>query len=413
MSEFKSHKALILRNIFWANLNTFLRYALAFAATSYLARSFSPDIFGTYQLVMSYLTIFEAFAFVNPTHLRNYLASNPDKETTVTSLWFWQNIVIFMILFLVCLFGFVFSPERAFWLLLAIASIRFLFRFNDYVAVICDQRLLNHVAQKIAIVQSISLNIARILAAALKANIFLLCFTSPVQGICSTYQQWAIGRKIGIKTSKRIEPSEFLKILKGGFFLSLLAFISVFQSRVISLVIAEYLSKEDFGNFQLVVKLVEPATMLGVIILGANYSVLANTLTQSLKLFNIRFAKIVGVTLMISFGLALIIYLSPVSLLVRFFGEKYLHGLSLLGIGSLMVISNTFFWVDQNYDFLKQEYIFALIKYVAILLLYVCATFYFAAAITIEAGLWISILVPLVVSGSSLIYRIISYFRTV
>lgn len=413
MSEFKSHKALILRNIFWANLNTLLRYALAFAATSYLARSFTPDVFGTYQLVMSYLTIFEAFAFVNPTHLRNYLASNPDKETTVTSLWFWQNIVIFLILFLVCLFGFVFSPERTFWLLLAIASIRFLFRFNDYVAVICDQRLLNHVAQKIAIVQSISLNIARILAAALKTNIFLLCFTSPIQGICSTYQQWVIGRKIGIKTSKKIEPHEFKRILKGGFFLSLLAFISVFQSRVISLVIAEYLSKEDFGNFQLVVKLVEPATMLGVIILGANYSVLANTLTQSLKLFNIRFAKIVGLTLMISLALALIIYLSPVSLLVRFFGEQYLHGLSLLGIGSLMVISNTFFWIDQNYDFLKQEYVFALLKYIAILLLYVFATLYFASAITIEAGLWISILVPLAVSGSSLIYRIISYFRTV
>ena len=127
MSEFKSHKALILRNIAWGNLNTVLRYALAFIATSFVAKSFSPDLFGTYQLVINYLTVFEAFLLVSPTHLRNYLAAHSD-ELTVSSLWFWQNLLVFGAVALIYLFGIIFSNESVFWILLLIASIRLAFQ---------------------------------------------------------------------------------------------------------------------------------------------------------------------------------------------------------------------------------------------------------------------------------------------
>lgn len=411
MAEFKSHKGLFVRNILWGNLNTILRYVLAFVATSFLARTFLPDVFGTYQLVISYLTIFEAFFLVSPTHLRNYLAANPDKEATVSALWFWQNIFVFLFVVVACAIGTTFSNESSFWVLLLIASIRFMFRFNDYVAIVCDQRLLNYLAQQIAIVQNVSLSILRILAALFKTNIFLLCLTSPIQGLCSAYHQYKIATKFGIKFSTRISIAEFVGIFRGGFFISLLSFLSVFQSRVVSVALAEYLTKENFGNFQLVIKLIEPATMLGMIIIGANYSVLANSLQHNAKLFNIRYAKIAGLTLMISLVLSLAIYVTPINWLVIFFGEQYAHGLSFLSIAALLVLANTLVWIDQNYDFLKQEYRFALVKYLTMLAMYILAVFYFNTRISIEIGLWVAILVPTIVSGASLIFRLFNYYR--
>lgn len=410
--EVKTHKGLIVRNIMWGNLNTILRYVLAFVATSFLAKTFAPDVFGTYQLVISYLAIFEALLPVSSTHLRNYLAAHPDKEPVVSSLWFWQNMLVFVFVALVCAFGIVFSDESSFWLLLFIASIRFVFRFNEHTVIVCDQRLLSHLAQKIAIAQNIFLSVLRIIAALLRTNIYLLCATSPIQGLFSALYQYRVGKQTGIKFSVKLDISEFLQIFRSGFFISILSFASVFQTRVISLVLAEYLSKEDFGNFQLVIKLIEPATMLGMIVIGANYSVLANSLQESAKVFAKRYAKICFLTLLISATLAAVIYVIPPSWVVRFFGAQYIGGLSLLRIASLLVVSNTLVWVDQNYDFLRQDYIFALVKYSVILALYVVSVVSFNTKITIEDGLWISILVPLTVTIPSLTYRTISYYRS-
>ena len=111
------------------------------------------------------------------------------------------------------------------------------------------------------------------------------------------FYQFRLGKKLDIRSSRRIDIQEFINIFRGGFYISVLSFAAVFQGRVVSLVLAEYLSKEDFGNLQLVIKLVEPAAALGMIIIGANYSVLANSAHENLKLFNMRFVKISALTM--------------------------------------------------------------------------------------------------------------------
>lgn len=406
METFYSYKKLILKNIFWGKVNTIVRYALAFLATAVLARKFSPEEFGIYQLVISYLSIFEAFYLVNPTHLRNYLAAFPAEEQAVASLWRWQIYALFFAVCVICSVMAIYSIEKLFWILLLITSLKLLFRVNDYVSIVCEQRFLIHIAQKVTLVQNITLNVLRIIVPLIRSNLILVCLTSPLQGLVSAYQQKVIAKRLSIPRAQKVSLEKFLTIFKEGFVMSALSFLSVFQGRIVSLMLAEYLSKEKFGNFQLVLKLVEPATMLGLVIVSANYSVLANTLQENIGIFNKRFLKISALTIAISFVMMGIIFFTPQGLLIGFFGENYRLGISLLKEGSVLVLSNTLFTIDQNYDFLKKEYKLALAKYFLMLVAYSFLIWNYRGKMELETSVRICIYVPLILSLVSLVRRL-------
>jgi O-antigen/teichoic acid export membrane protein len=407
LETFSSYKNLILKNILWGNLNTIVRYILAFLATAVLARKFPPEDFGTYQLVISYLATFEAFYLVNPTHLRNYLAAFPEEEKMVASLWRWQSFILFFLTCLICIGMVSFSQERQFWFLVLLASLKLLFRFNDYVSIICEQRFMNYLAQQVTLFHNFTFNLLRIVLPFLSQNLSSVCLASPVQGIVSSYQQMLIAKKHSIHPASEVDIKKFFAVFRSGFVLTALSFLGVFQARIVSLMLAEYLPKETFGNLQLVLKLVEPATMLGLVIISANYSVLANSLRESFVVFNKRFAKISFLALLVSGLMMIFIIFTPTSWLVRFFGEDYLEGISLLGEGSVLVLSNAFFVIDQNYDFLRREYKFALGKYILILLLYSLLIWIYRGEMSLTISLRICIYIPLSISVLSLSGRVV------
>lgn len=386
----------ILMNTLWGKANVLVRYVTSFAATAIIAAKYPPSEFGFYQLVLTYLGIVESFNLLSVNHLKNHLVNNPEDEGIVASTWFYQSVVLWILTTVVLVGCALFLEESYFWWLIALGNIRILFRAMDYVQIVADYRLRNDVTQKTQMVMQSTFNFARVIGAVLKVSIPALVSLQVVQGVSGgLYQVWQ-KRALGLSISKAFSWKKYTKLVRDGAWLSIVFFLSSIQSRVVSVFAAEKMSVEVFGNFQLVVKLVEPATAIGAIVFAANYTVLAHTFRENRRAFVKRFFKITALSMAIAALCGLVICIFPTSVLLRVFGAAYEEGLSQLWLGAGIILANTVLAVSVQFDMILLEYRKVILKYGTIFGSYV-AIFSLMPMVSLREGLLIQCAMPLLV----------------
>jgi hypothetical protein len=392
----QSARRSILINTLWGKANVLVRYLTSFVATAVIAANYKPDQFGFYQLILTYLTIIDSINFLNPTHLRNHLVKNPDDENAVAGIWFYQAIAFWAISTLVVIVCAIVMEDHLFWWLLALGNLRLVFKCYEYMQVIADYRLRNDLTQKMQMMQLGSFNAFRIVAALLKVDMTVLVGCAIPQGIFTAIYQNLLKKKVGFNFVRQFSWEKYKQLLKDGAWVSVVLFVTTVQTRIFSAMIAEKMTPEMYGNFQLIVKLVEPATAIGAIVFGANYTVLAHTLHANKEAFKKRFSKISALSFAIAMFCSVVIFIFPQSILVRVFGLAYEDGLSLLGWGTGIILANAILNISIQYDMLLVRYRSVVLKYGAIFVTYVALLSY-SAQFSVKEAISMQIYVPLVV----------------
>jgi O-antigen/teichoic acid export membrane protein len=392
----QSTRKTILMNSLWGNANILVRYLTSFVATAIIAANYSPKEFGLYQLVLTYLAIIESINLLSPNHLRSHLVQNPEDESAVVSVWFCQTLGLWAASTVVLLGCALVLKDDYFWWLLAVGNIRLIFKAYDYVSIIADYRLRNEMSQKLAIIIQGSFNFFRIVFALLKAGMFTLVSLQIVQGVFGAIYQLFHRKKLQINTAAPFSWQKYKELVLGGGLLSIVTFLASLQMRFVTAFAAERMSVDIFGNFQLVLKLVEPATSIGAVVFAANFTVLAHTFHNSRQNFNKRFLKISLLSVGIAAFCGVVICVFPTSLLLKAFGSAYLGGLQKLWLGAGLIIANTVLSVSVQYDMILGQYRKVIIKYGAIFIAYL--TFFLSVStVSLEQGLALQCLVPLCV----------------
>lgn len=397
----------ILINTLWGKANILVRYLTSFVATAVIAANYSPSDFGLYQLVLTYFGIIESINLLNPTHLRNFLIQDPTKENEVSSLWMLQSFFLWLFSSLVILVFALTLRDSVFWWLLLVVNIRGFFRIFDFVQVVADFRLRNELTQSVHIVMTACFNVFRLVFAVLKVNLFVLSSAMVVQGIASGLYQLYVKGKLEYKLKIKLPKAMFFSLFKGGFALSVVAFLGAVQGRIVAALLADRMDLAAYGNFQLILKLIEPATAIGSIVIGANYTVLSHTLKEDVHTFHKRFFKVTLLAMTTAFLCGLVIVAFPHSLLIRIFGEAYREGISLLWMGVGILIANTILTVTVQIDMMKFQYRKVVIKYGAIFFLYI-VYFSFDQPMTLKGVLIIQSFVPVLVVSAIGVIDILS-----
>jgi O-antigen/teichoic acid export membrane protein len=386
----------ILINTLWGKANILVRYLTSFVATAIIAANYSPHEFGFYQLILTYLGIIESINLLSPIHLRNHLVRYPDDESVVASIWFFQSVAIWFLTSIVLLVSALVLQESYFWWLLLLANGRYLFRAYEYMQVVADFRLRNDLTQKIQMMMIGSFNVLRIGFALSKMSMPILVSASVVQGIFTAIYQTVLRKKIGFHFVRQFSWVKYRQLMSEGAWLSLVVFLTAVQVRIVSALSAERMSPEIFGNFQLIVKLVEPATAIGAIIFAANYTVLAHTLNKQREVFNARFLKISLLSVGISVLCGVFICVFPTSLLLRVFGAAYSSGLNNLWMGFGIILANVVLTISVQRNMILRLYLPVVLKYGGIFVCYVLL-FWEMDAVSLQAALLAQFVVPILV----------------
>lgn len=388
----------ILRNLLWGNINVSVRYITSFVAVAVIARSLSPEDFGLYQLALTYVIVFENINILNSQHLRNYLVNVPDDEDVVVRCWVRQTLFFWLAFsfFSLAMASFGSVSDRWLWVIVLLASTRLLFKIWDFAQLLLDVRLRSDLVQKIQTLSFASFNIARIIVAFFGGGVVALSVVSGFQGFLTAIYERSLLR--GAVTVKKASWSwqKYWNLVRGGFLLSIVGMFGMLQVRLVSVIVAERMSLADYGNLQLVLRLIEPATSLGMVVFGSNYTVLAHTLKASPELFIKRFSKIVSITLVLVSAVVCAILLFPSNLLIVFFGEPFAKAVSSLGLGCGIVVSTLILNITVLWDQLKNRYANVAFRYLVIVIIYFVIVFSWKGPLELESVLWLQALAPII-----------------
>ncbi|AHI05693.1 hypothetical protein BDW_05935 [Bdellovibrio bacteriovorus W] len=386
-----------MKNSLWGNLNLAIRYGLSFLATAFVAKEYGPEIFGIYQLAITYLGVLDLVTFLNPHHLRNYLVRHPEEEGAIVTIWKFHHWVISILMFLSVLYFWWKSEYALVYTMLVLSFARIFSRVWDYAQVIVDARLRSDLVQKIQIVSFGTFNTTRMILSALRVSPEILSSASIVQSAVLVWHQKRILRNSGGVKVARMSFALFLKLVKDGWLLCLMAFLVGIQSRIVSLILVERMTVSDYGNFQLIFRLIEPAITVGTVLFGVNYTILANTFANNKEVFLKRFFKVSLIAILGSVGCASILAFLPVDWWIHIFGEAYKDGLNSLWMGALVVISSAIFLMSVQVDIITGRYISACFKNIFVIGSYGFVFFFYLSEASIEIAMTLYSVVPIFV----------------
>ncbi|WP_374001692.1 hypothetical protein [Bdellovibrio bacteriovorus] len=388
----------IIKNSVWGNLNILARYVLSFFATAVIASKYGPADFGIYQLVITYVGILDALVLLNPSHLKNHLVEYPEDEPKVISAWKIHNSILW-VLIVVGIGGlYYFSDDKVFYALLFFSSLRLFFRIFEYSQILIDARSRGDLVQKIQIVSAGAYNGSRSVFALLGASLNLVGAASFFQGVFATMVQFKFARDIGAPLKGVYQKGFCISLIRKSFPLAIMSFLSVFQVRVIGVLMVSRMGMEEYGGFQLVSKLIEPVTAIGMVIFSANYTALAHTYKADIRVFKKRFLKISAVTVAASLLFTVSLVVFPKTWLVLAFGEAYKTAIDYLWMGPFVVLSIVCFSLCVNYDLLTYRYRTAMLRYIAVIIGYGLASLLYPD-FSIFSALSLTVLVPLIVTA--------------
>lgn len=359
----------IIKNVAWAYVNVLIRYATSFVVVLVLAKMYSPAEFGQYQLALTYFTIFDSITLLHGSYIRNLLIEDPSKEGSFITSWVAQSIIIWFSSVIFCVYGYLTGDNQTFWILMALVSLRLLFKSYEFVTVIVDSRLRNDLVQGTQIISTVTFNLARAAVAALNLKIVWVYAGSVLQGMTIVGCQIYLKRKLKLVFKYDFVWRDIVGFIKGSFWLSLTAFLAVIQLRIATVLLESRMDSFLFGNYQLLFKLIEPGLTISLIVLGANYTVLVHTFQNTPKAFAVRFWKVASLSIAISLFASLFFIFVPVDFLVYFLGERYRDAFMNLPHGSILLLSNTALGIGTTYDFLKRRYVGVSVQFLAAFIL--------------------------------------------
>ena len=352
----KSIRNKIIVHSIWGNTNVALRYITGFIATSLIAAKIDPTYFGIYQLILTHLMIIEALLPVNQNHLQNFIIQKVENQNTAVNVWFLQIFGLWFIASIFCIIIYFFAEADIFWLLLLLACLKLPFRALDIVQIIAESKQQNIISQQIQMSSQLSFNLSRILVALFIPNLLFLVLCNLAQGLITSFHQ--LRKWVQLDIQVKLEPSfrSLWEISKSNAGLVIVGLLAILQQKLFSIILSDKLHPEEYGNYQLIIKLIEPATALGAIIFAANYTVLANTLKNNKNIFRPRFLKVSMLSIFLSVFSMFCVYIVPKELLLDILGHNYELAISNLNFGSLMILSSTILNVATQYFTLNQRY---------------------------------------------------------
>lgn len=414
--EVKDARRSIIVNTLWGKANIGVRYLTSFVATSIIAAKYSPSDFGYYQLILTYLGILEVINLLHPNHIRNHLVAHPEDEQMVSSIWYFQSFGVWGLSSLGIVVCALSLEDSRFWWLLLLANVRFLSRAYEYVQIVADYRLRNELTQKAQMMVVGSFNIVRTLFALLSMPMGILVSSSAIQGVLVSLYQLKLQKNLGFSLRYMFDLRKYLHLVRDGAWLSGVLILGGIQMRIVPAMVAEKMSPQVFGNFQLVLKLVEPATAVGAVVLAANYTVLAHTLRESHEKFIKRFLKVSSLSVLVAALCGLIIIIFPKEILLKVFGSSYIDAIKFLWVGAGIILAHTILSISAQYDSMTRRYKWILFKYAVIFLSYVGALSWVSEVKMLDA-LLLQIAVPIGVvagleSARCCLVKIVSVFRS-
>ena len=363
----------IIKNLAWGNLNILIRYATAFFVVVLLAKFYPPADFGQYQLAITYITIFEAMSLFHGQYVRNVLIAHPEKENIFVSAWILQWFGICLIAVVFSVVNIALSGDFHFWVLFLLMCVKLLFKPFEVVAVLADIRLRNDLVQKTQIVTIGTFNLSRALVAVSGLGMAWVYACSLVQGMGTAIYQLILKKRLNLKLKFAFDGQESLALIKGGAWLALTGFMGVFQLRIAAVLLEGKMLSDIYGNYQLLLKLIEPAVSLGLIAMGANYTVMAHTFQKSPEIFLKRFFKVSALTILISILTSVIFLVVPPDFLTGILGSHYSEAFQNLKMGPLLLVANTVLAIGATFDLLRRKYMFVIAQYSASFLISVLA----------------------------------------
>lgn len=353
----------IVSNLLWANAHILIRYVTSFAVVIVLAKFYSPNEFGQYQLALTYLTIFESVSFLHANYVRNVLIQNPEKEESFVAAWLLQTLLVWLVSAIFCAWGFFFENDTQFWILMSLMCLRLLFKVTEFISIAVDARLRNDLVVRAQIIYTTAFNLSRAVVAGIGASINWIYACTFIYASVAAGTQLSLKKQLGLKFKYRFVWPEILDFIKGSFWSSVTSLLAVLQIRIAAVLLESRMDGTVYGNYQLLFKLIEPALSISLIALGANYSVLVHTLEKSPLVFPKRFLKVVGVSIAISTFASLVFVAVPKETLIYVLGEKYRTAFENLNYGPALLLSNTLLGITTTYDFLRKNYAGAVLQY--------------------------------------------------
>ena len=350
--------------------------------------------FGTYQLVLSFITITGSINILHYNHLTNHLMKHPEDEDIVIGSWHWQCIVLWVGTVVSLLVALLVSESKEIIIFFLYASFRLFFKLTESFSIVSSVKLRNDLVQKTEIVGNALFNFSRILMSYFKASLITMVLGIPLLGVFLACSQLGLKKKLNLNFSMKFDWSRFKNLFLSGLSLTLLGIVSTFQAKLFSTVINVKMNPQDYGNFQLILKLLEPMQLIPTIILGANYTVLTYTYLNLHRDFIPRFFKLGLVCILVSFVSALFAFYAPAQLLIDLLGKSYKEAASSMWLGGGMIISNCIFLLVQNYDIVVTKYKRAFLVNLFSLVTYIICFFLLPSANMIQNSFYVLTLVP-------------------
>lgn len=387
----------ILKNSLWGNFNVIARYGASFIAVALIARSFGAEDFGRYQFALSVVPLLDSFYPLSPQHLRNYLISHPEDEGAVIFSWKKLFTLYVFLLFSSMAIGALLFPRlRNIIFLIFLCSLHIPFMIFEYPQVLLDTNNRSDLVQQNQIASFGVLNFFRIVFTLLFKNLYIVASTTLLQGLAFTASQFFHMKKLTVAKAGIRKPGLTRMLFKAGLPLSVAYLLNIAQGRILSIFLPLKMELHEYGNYQLLIKLIDPVITIGSIILSANFVILSKTYEEKKDDFFIRFRKVAALTLGLSTLSSLAFLLIPKDLFILIFKQEYEMAYEYLFFGVAIVLVQSLFSISIQKNILMKDYKKPLFKYSAIIIL--SSSVLLIGKLSIKNALFMQIIIPFLIN---------------
>lgn len=332
----------IIRNLFWAALGKIVTLLGSLFVGIIVARYLGPENYGLMNYVISYVALFQVFAFfgLDNIEIRETARTPEQYETIVGTAFTIKAILAVITVLLVIATSWMLETDSSTTALAALYSVSVIANTLTVIRNYFTAKVQNEPVVKSEIAQTLigaSIKVGLLLAHAplpwfVAASAFDVVLLG--MGYCVSYR-----RHVGALSHWRFDPKLATNLLKESFPLLLTSAAVIIYQRIDQVMIGQIIDKESVGFFSVASRLVEILIYLPMILVQTVTPILVQAREKSEHDYRDKAQRFMNVTLWGTLLVAIPMSLCSYWIILLLFGQAYLTAVPILQVLSFKAVS--------------------------------------------------------------------------
>lgn len=341
------------RNMGWALVAKGVSFLTSFLTVAIVARYLGPDKLGKLDYAQSFVAIISVFASLGIDQiLYRELIAYPEKENDFIGTAVFSKLIFGTLAFLASiLISFFIGNDTILTLLIGICALTFVFSPIGTVSILFSAQVKTKYSSQISIFLSFFLPALKLLVIFFDKGIIYFALIILVEAIIST--AWHLYIYVthfeGNHFLWKFRLDIFKQLMHDSWPLLLAGFSGYVYAKMDQVLIMHYIDSATVGIYGVAVKLTQVWAFLPGLIISSMFPAIVNAKKNHFALYAKRFRALTGLTVGVTFLIALPLYIFAPFIIKMVFGSAFIGAVPILRIYLWTSIAITFVVLAQYY----------------------------------------------------------------